>query len=106
MATNTPLQSIKLTSSSSTVTFSNISQDYTDLVIVCNLKTVVDDSLVLRFNGDSSASYSRTNLGGNGSDTKSTRGSGNTTGIVCTYGYATTANFNATSTLKDRKSVV
>jgi hypothetical protein len=97
MPTYTPLQSIVLPNSQTSVTFSGIPQTYQDIVIVCNLKTVTSDSLVCRINGDASAIYSRTQIGGDGSTKQSTRGGSNTTGIMCAYGYADTSNFNAIS---------
>lgn len=65
MATNTPLQSISLTSATSTVTFSNIDQTYTDLVLVASTRSLyngTNDALFITINGDSSALYSRTEM--------------------------------------------
>jgi hypothetical protein len=68
MPTNTPLQSIVLTSTSSSVTFSDIDQSYTDLVLVTNVKGPTSnlESLRLRFNGDSGTNYSVTWMRGDG----------------------------------------
>jgi hypothetical protein len=75
MPTNTPLQSIVLTSSSSSVTFSNIDQSYTDLVLVTNVKGPTSnlESLRLRFNGDSGTNYSVTWMRGDGTSASSGR---------------------------------
>ena len=67
MPTYTPLQSIQLVSTATTVTFSNIPQNYQDLVLMCaDVSTRIDD-IQITFNGDSSAVYSRQYLAGNGS---------------------------------------
>jgi hypothetical protein len=64
MATQTPLQSIVATSNVASLTFSNIPQNYTDLVVVANSATTASTSqdLMFRFNGDSGTHYSRTRL--------------------------------------------
>jgi hypothetical protein len=79
MPTNTPLQSIRLTSSLATITFSNIPQTYTDLVLV--LRAAQDggagNSCGIYFNGNTSLVYSGTQVGGNGSVTFGGQYSGN-----------------------------
>jgi len=56
----------------SSVTFNNIPQGYTDLVIVVSGSCASNDtSIGLLFNGDTGSSYSRTNLQGNGSSASS-----------------------------------
>jgi hypothetical protein len=69
MATYKPLQTVTLTSDTTSVTFSGIDQNYTDLVLVASAKAVsTGDDLGLRFNGDAStSSYSYVFLTGNGS---------------------------------------
>ena len=64
MATQTPIQSIVAASSVASLTFSNIPQNYTDLVLIANAATTDASSqdLVIRFNGDSGTHYSRTRL--------------------------------------------
>jgi len=94
-STMTPIATQTLNSAAGTVTFSSIPQTYTDLVLVCNLKTASTASLAGRLNGDTGANYSRINLAADGSTSQSTRGSGTTYGIWCTYGYADANNFNA-----------
>jgi hypothetical protein len=76
MPTYTPLQSIVLTSPTSSVTFASIPQGYTDLVIVSNIKiTTAGFGLVTQFNSDTAGRYSITNLYGNGTTAGSARAS-------------------------------
>jgi hypothetical protein len=72
-STYTPIYAQTLSSSASSITFSNIPGTYTDLVLVSNLtgSTVIDPSI--QFNGDTGANYSNTNLSGNGSSAFSNR---------------------------------
>ena len=68
MPTYTPLQSIVLTSATASVTFSGISQNYQDLVLIGN--PIVSASIDYKWyvNGDNSSGlYSQTRLVGNGS---------------------------------------
>lgn len=68
-ATYDSLQTTVLTSATDTVTFSNISQSYTDLVLVCNAWTVSSTTYYgIRFNGDSSTNYNTIVVRGNGSN--------------------------------------
>lgn len=94
-STYTPISSQTLASATSSVIFSSISNTYTDLVLVCNLKTASAASLAGRLNGDTGSNYSRINLAADGSTSQSTSGTGTTYGIWCTYGYADANNFNA-----------
>jgi hypothetical protein len=74
MATYKPLQSITLTSNASSITFSSISQDYTDLVLVSQTQQVTSsEDLAIRFNNDSTSVYSRTYICGDGSTAHSGR---------------------------------
>lgn len=84
--TYTPIASTTLTNSASSITFSNISANYTDLKIVCTLQNINSNSPYLRFNGDSSTNYSQTYLEGNGSTVVSARG------VNQNFGYI---NFNS-----------
>ena len=78
-ATYEPIATTTLTTDTGTVTFSSIPQTYTDLVaIIANVKNnfagtggVYDR--FMRFNGDSGANYSVTNIQGNGSTASSNR---------------------------------
>jgi hypothetical protein len=74
MSTYTPIASQTISSTTSTVTFSNIPQNFTDLVLVTNILDSNGYS-VMRFNNDSGNNYSRTWMFGNGSTAGSNRGS-------------------------------
>jgi hypothetical protein len=79
MPTYTPLQSIQLASSSANVIFSNIPQNYQDLVIVLSVRgtTATNDiDVSATFNGDSSSVYSNTRMYGDGSSAGPQRGTG------------------------------
>ena len=84
MSTYTPVASQTLSAATSSVTFSNVPQDYTDLIIVLNGTT--NDSgtnnLRLQFNSDSGSNYSATRLLGSGSAASSARDSNNTYAMV------------------------
>ena len=75
-----------LASTSATVTFSSIPATYTDLVLVTQSRAsttgTYDTDIGIRFNGDSSAVYSRTALYGNGT----TAASFGATGEGCIFG--------------------
>jgi len=82
MATNTYVALDKVTisgTSTNTVTFSSISQSYTDLILVIEgTSTGANIDFPIRFNGDTGANYSRTYLYGNGSSVSSGRASNDT----------------------------
>jgi hypothetical protein len=61
------IASTVLSSSASSVTFSSISQDYRDLVLVCK----TDNVTVVRVNSDTSSIYYNVRAAGNGSSTAS-----------------------------------
>lgn len=68
MSTYTPIASVTLSSAQSSVTFSNIPQTYTDLVLVTNWASSNSLSfLYIQFNSDTGSNYSFTELYGNGS---------------------------------------
>lgn len=73
MPTYTPLQSIELTSSQHSITFSNILQNYQDLVIRITANASSGVASAIRFNGDTSTSYSATYVDGSGSTPSSYR---------------------------------
>jgi hypothetical protein len=75
VSTYTPIASVTLSSAQSSVTFSGIPQTYTDLVLVANAATVSGSQnyAYLYFNSDTSSSYSRTVISGDGSTASSTR---------------------------------
>ena len=70
-ATYTPLQTITLSSSASTITFGSIPNTYKDLVLVINGTSAADSSLYLRYNGDSGSNYSFVYAYGDGSSASS-----------------------------------
>jgi hypothetical protein len=89
-ATYEPIATTTLGSATQTVTFSSISQSYTDLVIVINnvkhsyagSDTVQDN--VLQFNSDTGSNYSFTQMNGDGSSANTTRAA-NLTAIQAAY---------------------
>ena len=90
MATYTPLQSITLNASATSLTFTNIPQTYTDLVLVQSVKGVGSSSSGqtepdIYFNGDTSSNYSLTQILGNGSSVLSTRTTSSNIGIAVNY---------------------
>jgi hypothetical protein len=89
-ATYTPIASITLGATASSVTFSSIPQTYTDLVLVCN-GGVTSGSLNYLVKVNSSATgYSRTTLGGDGSATFSARQTSQSQMTLNDYGYLDT----------------
>jgi len=66
-STNTPIYSTTLSSTTTSVTFSNIPTTFTDLVLVVNGSFSAQDYLNLQFNDDRSTSYSDLPFRGNGS---------------------------------------
>jgi hypothetical protein len=97
MATNTyvALQTQTLTSAASSVTFSSINQGYTDLIIVANIKTSVNTNIWMQFNGDTTTTYSRTVLAGNGTSAVSARNSNIAKIYLDYYGYSNTGFENS-----------
>jgi hypothetical protein len=79
-STMTPIATLTLSSASTSVTFTNIPQGYTDLVLVCgNLGMSAGGSAGrLRFNSDTGSNYSGTWLYGTGTTAGSSRDSSQT----------------------------
>ena len=73
-ATYTPIATYTA-SAGQTITFSSISQTYTDLVLIGNIGDTTNNGTTLAFNGDTSSNYSRTWMQGNGSTAPSGRNS-------------------------------
>ena len=73
MATYDLLDSLTLSSSASSVTFSSIDQSYRDLVLVCSVRSSNANSMImlLRMNGDSGSNYKWVNMEGDGSNATS-----------------------------------
>jgi hypothetical protein len=84
---------IAVSSSQTEITFSNIPQIYTDLILVATVKTSATPDLWIRVNGDSGSNYSYTELDGNGTSTGSTSANNQTNGLLTDwYGTPTTDN--------------
>ena len=75
-STLTPIATNTLTAAAASVTFSNLPQGYTDLVLVTNTYlSIGSQSGNITYNGDTASNYSVTFLGGNGSTASSSRSS-------------------------------
>jgi len=67
-STYTPIATVTLTSTTTSLTISSIPQTYTDLAFTASMTTDADTAnIILRFNNDSSTLYSATSLSGTGS---------------------------------------
>jgi len=89
-------------SSAGTLTFSNIPQGYTDLVISFNnaQSATGTPGITLRFNGDTGTNYSNTHLEGNGTTATSSRiTSGTYTNTGYNIGLSATSNQPASATI-------
>jgi hypothetical protein len=97
--TYTPIATQTLASNTATVTFSSIPATYTDLVFVFDAATVTaGKTLLLRFNSDSTALYSYTNLDGNGTAAASSRNGASPTSIqIESTNVGTDSNLNASN---------
>jgi hypothetical protein len=89
-ATYTPIASITLGATVTSVTFSSIPQTYTDLVLVVQAKTTSTGDVRIRFNGDSGSNYSFTYLTGNGTAASSGRGTNDASALGNFNGQMTT----------------
>ena len=83
MSTYTPVASQTLSASASSVTFSNIPQDYTDLVLVVNGQVSTSSQIAIQFNSDTGTNYSVTAMYGDGTSAAS----GRTTSAAALYGF-------------------
>jgi hypothetical protein len=72
-STYVPLSSVTLSTAQSQVTFSNIPQTYTDLVVVVEGAGSTGGDLQFTFNGDAATNYSTTWIAGNGTAASSAR---------------------------------
>lgn len=86
MSTYTPITSQTLTGSAASITFSNIPQFYSDLVIVVSPTLTSTEDLQMRFNSDTSSNYSYHVMWASGSATGTARASNQT---VLRYSYVT-----------------
>jgi hypothetical protein len=112
MSTYIPLQSITLTSTATTVTFSGIPQTYTDLILVTGdiLNPTNLANMYFQFNDDGGSNYSRTWFEGTGSSSASSRDSNQTSMKVGrSYGGNRTINifhFQNYSNITTNKTVI
>lgn len=84
-----PIANITLSSAVASVTFSAITQQYRDLVLVFDgSMTVGNTNLGLRFNGDSGSNYPSVLMYGDGSGPTSASG----TYTFCSFAYVTTTD--------------
>lgn len=78
-ATYEPLATTTLSGSTNSVTFSSISQNYTDLVLVFSGSISASlENILIEINSDTGSNYSNTYVMGNGSTTSSGRNSNQT----------------------------
>lgn len=75
-ATYEPIATVTATGGSSILVMSSIPQTYTDLVLIVNGNTSVDDEFRLRFNSDSGNNYRVLFMYGNGSSVAATEYAG------------------------------
>ncbi len=96
-ATYTPIASYTTSGSQATYTFSTISGAFTDLILVANYDsaTAGNQSLNMRFNGDTGTNYSYTILRGSGSAAQSANSGGADSRIYC--GSSSTGTTNIAS---------
>lgn len=82
--TYTALATTTVTGGSTTqITFSSISQSYTDLVLIAEMAPMPSITAIrFRFNGDSSSNYAYVQLSGNGSSGTSTSDTNQVSGLV------------------------
>lgn len=67
MATYKPMQSVSVTAPTSSIIFSGIDQNYTDLIIIGSIKVTAGTPVVqLVINSDTNSNYSRTGMYGDG----------------------------------------
>lgn len=73
-----------LSSAQASVTFSSISGNYTDLILVCNGYLATADGSIprIQFNSDTGSNYSMTNLSGNGASATSNRRTSLTSAVL------------------------
>jgi hypothetical protein len=97
-STYTPIASTTLSSSAANITFTGISQSYTDLIVIVSARSTYSGAEVAGFirvgNGsiDTGSNYSRTRLLGTGSAASSARGTNQTTIAWDTIPAATSAS--------------
>ena len=90
-ATYTPIASITLGATATSVTFSSIPQTYTDLILVTNVASTGTADMDIRVNSDTGSNYGWTALSGSGSAAVNARGSNDSKFRADQYGIITTA---------------
>jgi hypothetical protein len=80
--TYTPLATVTLGASASSVTFSSIPATYRDLILVASGTATSNGALLLRYNGDTGSNYSRVGMAGNGSSAASFSGTDTSVGLT------------------------
>lgn len=93
-ATYDKIATTTLSSNQATVSFSSISNSYTDLVAILSVKGTSNMDVWIQFNGDTGTNYSFTTLRGNGTTVTSDRYSNQNYGYADLDGYANTTNFS------------
>tara|TARA_R110000764_G_scaffold38919_1_gene86655 strand:- start:225 stop:719 length:495 start_codon:yes stop_codon:yes gene_type:complete len=88
--TYTLIDSVTLTSSAASVTFSSIDQSFGDLVIHADVIGTGGGWYLLRFNGDTGSNYSRVSAGSSGSASNSGSASGTSIDIGYQGGFSAT----------------
>lgn len=103
MSTNVPIASVTLSSAESSITFADIPQTYTDLVLISNIKGDTGNvGLNYQFNSDTASNYSTTILAGNGTSISSDRYSSQTSAFFTSnYGAGTNDWVTVTSNIQN-----
>ena len=77
-----PIATTTLSSATPTVTFSSISNTYTDLVLIAQLTTAAATNMRIRFNADTASNYGSTHMSGNGGTISTGVETTNTAGLI------------------------
>lgn len=94
--TYTPLANITISTTTTSVTFSSISQSYRDLILVMNVGgDVAGLDPGIRFNGDTAANYNMVTMAGDGSAASSGISNNNTFAMI---GWTTSIGTSASGT--------
>lgn len=81
-----PIATTTLTSAQTSVSFTNITGTYTDLIVIVNGQDSTNGYVLVRYNNDSNSIYSRTAVYGDGSNPQTFRQSSQTSHFVATGG--------------------
>lgn len=79
-ATYEPISTTTLGTAQASVTFSSVSQAYTDIIVVVSGTVSANQYVAMRFNSDSGTNYSFTRIAGDGTSAVSARGTSETFG--------------------------